>query len=43
MTGDIEALAFYSGQSVGVAHRRRPAADIVAELVDDARRILNRS
>jgi len=40
MTGDVEALALYAGQSVGVAHRQQSAANIVEELTDDARRIV---
>jgi len=31
-TGDIEALSLWAGQSVALAKRRQPAADIVAEL-----------
>ena len=33
MTGDIEALSMWAGQSVALARRIQPAADIVAELV----------
>jgi nitronate monooxygenase len=32
-TGDIEALSLWAGQSVALARRLQPAADIVAELV----------
>jgi nitronate monooxygenase len=32
-TGDIEALSLWAGQSVALAIRRQPAAEIVAELV----------
>jgi nitronate monooxygenase len=32
-TGDIEALSLWAGQSVALARRTQPAADIVAELV----------
>ena len=32
-TGDIEALSMWAGQSVALARRPQPAADIVAELV----------
>ncbi len=32
-TGEVEALSLWAGQSVGLAKRRQPAADIVAELV----------
>jgi NAD(P)H-dependent flavin oxidoreductase YrpB (nitropropane dioxygenase family) len=31
-TGDIEALSLWAGQSVALAKRTQPAADIVAEL-----------
>ena len=40
MTGDIEALPNWAGQSVGLVTRTQPAAEIVAELVADAERIL---
>jgi hypothetical protein len=32
-TGQIEALSLWAGQSVALAQRPQPAADIVAELV----------
>jgi NAD(P)H-dependent flavin oxidoreductase YrpB (nitropropane dioxygenase family) len=32
-TGDIEALSLWAGQSVALATKRQPAAEIVAELV----------
>jgi nitronate monooxygenase len=32
-TGEVEAQSLWAGQSVGLAHRRQPAAEIVAELV----------
>ncbi len=32
-TGEIEALSLWAGQSVGLAKREQPAAEIVAELV----------
>ncbi len=31
-TGDIEALSLWAGQSVGLARKAQPAAEIVAEL-----------
>jgi nitronate monooxygenase len=31
--GEIEALSLWAGQSVGLARRTQPAAEIVAELV----------
>ena len=40
MTGEIEALPNWAGQSVGLVTRVQPAAEIVAELVADAERIL---
>jgi NAD(P)H-dependent flavin oxidoreductase YrpB (nitropropane dioxygenase family) len=40
MTGEIEALPNWAGQSVGLVTRVQPAAEIVAELVTDAERIL---
>jgi nitronate monooxygenase len=33
MTGDIDALSLWAGQSVALARARRPAAEIVADLV----------
>jgi len=39
--GHIEAMACYAGQSVGDVKRVQPAADIMAELVDEAERLLN--
>ena len=31
-TGDVEALSLWAGQSVALAKRSQPAADVVAEL-----------
>lgn len=39
-TGDIEAMALYAGEGVGRLGGVSPAADIVAELVDGAARLL---
>jgi len=36
-TGDIEALSLWAGQSVALARRTQPAADIVTELVSGLR------
>jgi nitronate monooxygenase len=36
MTGDLEALAFYAGQSTGLVHSIEPAAQIVARLATEA-------
>jgi NAD(P)H-dependent flavin oxidoreductase YrpB (nitropropane dioxygenase family) len=43
MTGHIEAMAHYAGESVGAVARRQPAADIVRELADGADALLTRS
>lgn len=40
MTGDLEALAFYAGQSVGLIHGIEPAAMIVTRLVTEAEQVL---
>jgi nitronate monooxygenase len=42
ITGDVEALSLYAGQSVGLAGSVEPAAAIVRALVDDAEAILRR-
>jgi hypothetical protein len=39
--GAVEAQALYAGQSVGSVRSRQPAAEIVAELVDEAEAILS--
>lgn len=39
-TGDIASMAFLAGQSVGLVHEIKPAAEIVQELVEDAREII---
>jgi len=40
MTGDVEALPHYAGQSTGLAQDVRPAGEVVARLVSDARAAL---
>src|SRR5262245_33868244 len=40
MTGDLEAMAMYAGQSVGVVHDVAPAARIVAAIASQAARVL---
>jgi NAD(P)H-dependent flavin oxidoreductase YrpB (nitropropane dioxygenase family) len=40
MTGDVEALALYAGQSTGLLTRIQPAADIVREIAEGALRAL---
>ncbi|MDQ0323180.1 nitronate monooxygenase [Pararhizobium capsulatum DSM 1112] len=42
MTGDLEALALYSGQLCGAINRVRPAGDVVREMVNDANHVLAR-
>ncbi|OLC23443.1 MAG: hypothetical protein AUI42_06070 [Actinobacteria bacterium 13_1_40CM_2_65_8] len=41
--GHIEAMACYAGQSVGDVKKVQPAAEIVAEMVDEADKLLNRA
>jgi NAD(P)H-dependent flavin oxidoreductase YrpB (nitropropane dioxygenase family) len=40
--GDIDALSLWAGQSVGLVSKVQPAADIVREIADEARSILQR-
>ncbi len=40
MTGDVEALALYAGQSVGLVSHLQSAHDIVKDVVDEAVRTL---
>lgn len=40
LEGDLDEMALYAGQSVGLVHDVRPAAEIVATLVQEARRVL---
>jgi hypothetical protein len=42
-TGNIGAMACYAGQSVGEVRGVQPAAEIVAELVGDAEKLLKRT
>jgi nitronate monooxygenase len=42
-TGNIGAMACYAGQSVGEVRGVQPAAEIVAELVEQAEKLLQRS
>jgi hypothetical protein len=42
MTGDVEALAFYAGQSAGLANRVLPAAEILRDTVREALEGLSR-
>ncbi len=41
-TGHIEAMSLWAGESVGGVKRIQPAADVVAELVEDAEKLLQR-
>ncbi len=38
--GNVEALAMYAGQSVGLVNARRPAATIIKDLIDEAMRVV---
>ena len=40
MSGDVEALALYAGQSVGLVSRLQPAGEIVQQLADEAANVL---
>ena len=40
-TGDVEAMALYAGQGVGLTRRVQPAAEIVREVADEAVRVLD--
>jgi NAD(P)H-dependent flavin oxidoreductase YrpB (nitropropane dioxygenase family) len=42
MTGDIEAMTLYAGQSVGLVRDVKPAGEIVREMAADASAILMR-
>lgn len=42
MSGDVEALALYAGQSVGLVREEEPAAEIVRKLADEAALVLER-
>ncbi len=41
-TGDWEAMAYPAGQGVGMVHAIAPATDIVAEMMSEARALLDR-
>ncbi len=40
MSGDVEALALYAGQSAGLVSRLQPAGEIVQQLADEAANVL---
>ena len=40
--GDIEALSMWAGQGVSLVRKRQPAAEIIEEIVNDARATLKR-
>lgn len=42
MTGELESMVLYAGQSVGLVRDVRPAADIVRQIADDAVNLLGR-
>src|SRR5262249_59949258 len=39
-TGDVESMSLLAGQSVGLVHDVRPAADLVRALVAEAERLV---
>jgi hypothetical protein len=41
MTGDLEPLAHYVGQSVGLIHNKKSVHEILDEVVDDAIKHIN--
>ncbi|MDJ0958355.1 MAG: nitronate monooxygenase [Arenicellales bacterium] len=43
LDGDIEALALWAGQGVGLVNQIQPAADIVREIAEDAQKALRES
>jgi enoyl-[acyl-carrier protein] reductase II len=38
--GDIESMGLLAGQSAGLIHASKPAAEVVRELTDGARKII---
>ncbi len=40
LDGDIEALALWAGQGVGLVNEIKPATDIVEEITNDARKAI---
>ena len=40
LDGEVEDMALYAGQSVGLVHGTQPAAEIIAQLVDEADRAI---
>ena len=40
--GDIEAMSLWAGQSVGLVVKMQPAGDIVRQIVDEAKTVLDR-
>jgi enoyl-[acyl-carrier protein] reductase II len=42
MTGHVEAMAMYAGQSVGQVTQVVPAAQVVSELAEGAEQLLRR-
>ncbi|MCF8564661.1 nitronate monooxygenase [Alicyclobacillus tolerans] len=41
MTGDLEALALYAGQSVGLVRKTQPAREIISELVEETYQVFD--
>ena len=42
-TGDIEALSMWAGQGVAMVNKVQPAAEIIDEIIDEARTALSKS
>jgi len=42
-TGDIEALSMWAGQGVAMVNKVQPAAEIIDEIIDEARAALSKS
>ena len=40
MHGNLEAMALYAGQSVGLIHEIKSVADIFGEMIKDAQKVL---
>lgn len=40
--GDVEAMSLWAGQSVGLITKRQPAGDIVRQIMDEAKDVLQR-
>ena len=41
VSGDLESMDYLAGQSVGLVKEMKPAAEVITELLEDARGILS--